>query len=175
MVVVSILLHAEFGRKDHREKISNRNLNTKRCYNDSWLYISIPAVVLSLSIQASTIGNDDHTIFSSSFWFDIGTSSYNETFQRFLKIFKCNKNEDSVKARDQRISINVVFWPVINWQRSEDLLLKFLLYSHIYLSSIACLTKSDGKVRLAILYQAKMYKKTLASELKARNAKKWVR
>ena len=56
---------------------------------------------------------------------------------------------------------------VINRRRSEDLLSKFLLYSHIYLSSIACLTKSDGKVRLAILYQAKMYRKTLVAELKA--------
>ena len=54
---------------------------------------------------------------------------------------------------------------------SKDLEPKFLLYSHIYLSSISCLTKSDGKVRLAILYQAKMYRKALASELKARDAK----
>ena len=53
----------------------------------------------------------------------------------------------------------------------EDLADKFFLYSHIYLSTIACLTESDGKVRLAILYQAKMYRETLASELKARDAK----
>ena len=135
MVVVSTLLHSERGRNDHREDaphcikrapvmsmfiegfsflsiISYLNLNTKRCYYDSWLYISIPAVVLSLSIQTSTIGNDDNTIFSSSFWFDIGNSSYIETFQRFFKVFKCNKTENSVKARDQRIIFCFDEWEI---------------------------------------------------------------
>ena len=35
---------------------------------------------------------------------------------------------------------------------------------------MACLTKSDGQVRLAILYKAKIYRKTLGAELKARSA-----
>ena len=50
----------------------------------------------------------------------------------------------------------------------EDLRAKFLLFSQIYLPSIPF---TDGKIRLAILYQAKTYRKTLASEMKARNAK----
>ena len=52
------------------------------------------------------------------------------------------------------------------WLWFEDLSPKFLLYSHIYLSSIACLTEPDGRVRLATLYQAKMLRKNLDSELK---------
>ena len=50
---------------------------------------------------------------------------------------------------------------------SEDLSSKFLLYSHIYLPSVPF---TEGRVRLAILYQAKTYRKTLASEMKARDA-----
>ena len=55
--------------------------------------------------------------------------------------------------------------------QSKDLWPMFLLYSHIYLSSIACLTKPDGNVRLATLYHAKMLRKNLDSELKARDAR----
>ena len=169
-------LNSFFNLRHFEPKYSNKNSNAKRCNHDSWLYLPIPPVILSLSVQTTTIGNDHNTIFGTSSWFGFGTSSYNETIQRFFKIFKCNKNEDSVKARDQRIAIDIVLWfpsdKSTSIRPSEDLLSKFLLYSHIYLSSIACLTKSDGKVRLAILYQAKMYRKTLAAELKAWGAHK---
>ena len=53
---------------------------------------------------------------------------------------------------------------------SEELCNKFLLYSHIYLSSMSCLIDPDGNVRLATLYQAKMLRKNLDSEIKARDA-----
>ena len=35
---------------------------------------------------------------------------------------------------------------------------------------MACLTKPDGKIRLATLYQAKVLRKNLDSELKVRDA-----
>ena len=35
---------------------------------------------------------------------------------------------------------------------------------------MACLTEPDGKTRLATLYQAKIFRKNLDSELKARDA-----
>ena len=35
---------------------------------------------------------------------------------------------------------------------------------------MACLTEADGKIRLATLYQAKVLRKNLVSELKARDA-----
>ena len=50
---------------------------------------------------------------------------------------------------------------------SDDLRAKFLLYSHIYLPSVPF---TEGRVRLAILYQAKTYRKTLASEMKGWDA-----
>ena len=40
----------------------------------------------------------------------------------------------------------------------------------MYLSSMACLTEPDGKIRLAALYQAKILRKNLDSEIKARDA-----
>ena len=49
----------------------------------------------------------------------------------------------------------------------EDLRAKFLLYSQIYLPSVPF---TEGRVRLAILYQAKTYRKALASEMKAWDA-----
>ena len=54
--------------------------------------------------------------------------------------------------------------------RSVDLLLKFLLYSHIYLSSVACLIEPDGRIRLTTLYHAKVLRKNLNSEIQARDA-----
>ena len=91
-----------------------------RCYRDSWLYLSISSVILSLSIQTSTIGNDNNTIISTSFWFGVGAAPYFETFQRFFYIFKCNKNEDSVKARDQRITMKSFYdLQAINKRQSE--------------------------------------------------------
>ena len=86
--------------------------NAKRCYYDSWLHLSIPTAILSLSFQTSTTGNDDDTVFSSSFWSGVGAASYYETFQRFLKIFKCNKTENSVEARDQRIIFLFDEWEI---------------------------------------------------------------
>ena len=114
-----------------RFTISVPNSNTKRCYYDPWLHLSIPTVVLSLSFQTSTIGNDDDTIFSSSFWFDIGTASYFETFKRFFALFECNENENSVKARDQR---NIfLFWRVRNVRLCEDLVpSSFYIHTFIF-------------------------------------------
>ena len=51
--------------------------------------------------------------------------------------------------------------------QSEDLWSKFLLFSPFYLSSIACLT--SGRIRLSILYQAKTYRQTVVTEIKARD------
>ena len=39
---------------------------------------------------------------------------------------------------------------------------------------MACLTEPDEKIRLATLYQAKILRKNLNSELKARNAQLWI-
>ena len=77
--------------------------NTKRCYYDSWLHLSIPSYILSFSIQTPTIGNDSDTIASSSFRYNFDATACNETFSWSYTIFKRNKNESSVKARDQRI------------------------------------------------------------------------
>ena len=39
---------------------------------------------------------------------------------------------------------------------------------------MACLTEPDEKIRLATLYQAKILRKNLDSELKARDAQLWI-
>ena len=86
---------------------SYHNSNTKRCYYDSWLHLSIPSYILSFSIQTSTIGNDSDTIASPSSRYNFDATACNETFSRTQPIFKRNKNESSVKARDQRIMNDV--------------------------------------------------------------------
>ena len=50
----------------------------------------------------------------------------------------------------------------------DDLLPKFLILSPFFITSMSCLTKSDGKIRLAILYQAKTYRKNITHEIKGR-------
>ena len=93
-----------------------------------------------------------------------------------MRLFKdfsrfSNATKLKIQSKPEINGLFFLFSRMRNLHMSEDLVSKFFLYSHIYLSSIACLTESDGKVRQAILYQAKMYGKTLASELKARDAK----
>ena len=104
--------------------------NTIRCYHDSWLHLSILTTVLSFSFQTSTTGNDDDTIFSSSFWSGVGAASYFETFKRFFAIFKCNKNENSVKARDQRIIFCFDEWEIYACPRISCL---SFFYTHTFI------------------------------------------
>ena len=97
-------------------------------------------------------------------------------FSRFSKATKMKiKSKPEINGQSlMSFCVLVLLWfacdKLTSVWTSEDLLFNFLLFSHIYLSSIACLTEPGGKVRLAILYQAKMYRKTLFSELKARSA-----
>ena len=49
-----------------------------------------------------------------------------------------------------------------------DLERKFLMFSHIYLSSMALLTDPKCKIRLSFLYQAKKYRKNVSTEIKVR-------
>ena len=51
----------------------------------------------------------------------------------------------------------------------DDLLLKFLIFSPFFITSMSCLAKSDGKIRLAILYQAKTYRKNITHEIEGRD------
>ena len=47
----------------------------------------------------------------------------------------------------------------------DDPLPKFLIFSPFFITSMSCLTKSDGKIRLAILCQAKTYRKNITHEI----------
>ena len=68
----------------------------KRCYHDSRLYLSVSTFILSFSVQTAAIRNDIDTIISTSVRLDFGTASYFKTLQRFFKIFKRKKTEDSI-------------------------------------------------------------------------------
>ena len=70
--------------------------NRKRCYHDSRLHLSVLTFILSFSVQTSAIRNDVDTIISTSVGLGVGTASYFETLQRFFKVFKRQKTEDSI-------------------------------------------------------------------------------
>ena len=91
-------------------------------------------------------------------------------FQEFSRFSNATKMKVQSKPEiNEKSMISYIDSDVMTCQ-FENLWPKFLLYSHIYLSSIACLTEPDGKIRLATLYQAKILRKNLDSEIKARDA-----
>ena len=54
--------------------------------------------------------------------------------------------------------------------RFEYSLFKFLIFSPFFLSAIACLPDYDEKIKLAVLYKAKIYRKKIISGMKDRDS-----
>ena len=92
-----------------------------------------------------------------------------------LRLFKdFSRLSNKTKTRNQfKPEINQKLIIKIYRNKSWKSHRKCLFFSHIYLSSIACLSECDGKTRLAILYQAKNYREILDTEMKARDPLYW--
>ena len=55
------------------------------------------------------------------------------------------------------------------WAKSYDPCLKIMMFSSFFLASVACLPEADEKIKLAVLYRAKIYRKKIVALMKVRD------
>ena len=53
--------------------------------------------------------------------------------------------------------------------KSDDPSLKIMIFSSFFLASVACLPEADEKIKLAVLYRAKIYRKKIVTLMKVRD------
>ena len=91
--------------------------------------------------------------------------------QRLLQDFLRFSNDSKMKNKSKTGTNEYNFFLIKkNFQNLKlSPFKKFLIFSSFFLPSMSCLPKSDCTIRLAVLHQAKTYRKFIRSEMKVRD------
>ena len=93
--------------------------------------------------------------------------------QDFLSFSNDSKMKNKSKTGTQEYNFVVIWKGELSKSKNFGLKFspskKFLIFSSFFLPSMSCLPKSDCTIRLAVLYQAKTYRKFIRSEMKVRD------